>query len=91
MATALRRDIRVGAVGVAAASVIVMAIVATTLGSPGPAASPSPIAQASLPGTVTRRTLRAPDADRRADRDAIADPRPDPDARSRRRSSSRHR
>jgi DUF3048 family protein len=49
VATALRRDIRVGAVGVAAASVIVVAIVATTLGSPGPTATPSPIAQASQP------------------------------------------
>lgn len=49
MARALRRDIRVGAIGVAAASVIVVAIVATTLGSPSASPSPSPIAQASQP------------------------------------------
>lgn len=43
----MRRNVTIGAIGVVGASALVVALIATSLGSPKPSASPSPIAQAS--------------------------------------------
>ncbi len=50
-ATAVKRNTKVGVVGVAATSVLVVALVATALGNSGPTPSPSPVAQASIPAS----------------------------------------